>query len=617
MSLEELLLTVGMVERRPLTAYRRLLESSVPQAGSCSPGGAEIAKMARVYWKAHLKMGEPLPYFQPLEITELNIFANISGCDFVIYRERGRADRKRRQIEVVADTRLFSNIHDFPGRRCAHVVLDPLGRARKLTDFGLRRRKIKQMLPNRSFKNLVCARTPAKLLAHLKVLMTPVDERDFGELSFLDLRADVRLLDRFTKLLGRPLRLMAANCTSRFKRRGATCTSSVVRTRMTEQRAGKAGVAPTAEPVVVCMQARTSENGDETLVDGLYSEHWNATVCGARKAGKASLVPAVSPKKTLADAKEEAAQAATKEKKTKKNAKPKKERKPRPDRITSHARLDPCCGPDPDDTCSACVQMLAEHAEKKLPPVQSSPHLYAPQKSAGSFLGEARSLGLCDVFPWLENAVLRANLASCSAMDIETLNATLAPGQLSGATSTMCGPDDVTGGSTALTRHVPFVIGTTSFLWKAAQRWTVDGLLWRLQSSATKYVEFRVEERHEVPGQSDVADMVERWLNYVENRRRILAEQKRKVFAPALDALRQMAARSAQFELDNCAKDGRNPQFKYSVYGKLLVKLGRLCEELNVITYNGSKFDLINILSPLVLAAKKMKLKIGIGRKGE
>ena len=614
MSLEEVLLTLGMKERRPITAYKHLLESSVPQAGSSSPGGAEIARMARVYWKAHVKNGEPLPYFQPYEITELNIYANVTGCDFVIYRQAGRLNLRRKQLQIVADTRLFSGNHDRRGRRCSHVVLFNDG-ARKLSDYGLRRCDVKPMLPNSSTKAVEILRKPTRLLAALGVKLTPVEDRDLGEIGFLDLRSDVRLLDRFSRALGRPLRIMAAGCTSRFRKREGDRVHRI-RTQMVEQRTSNAGRDRGDEPVIVCLQARTGDEG-EMLTDGAYCAQWDAETCGARKAGKASLVPAVSPKDVVRAAKLEAETVKEAKKKKKKKKKTKKDR-PRPSKLSSHIRLDPCCGPGPDDTCEACEQMKREHEEARRPPVMSSQFLYNPQKGVGSFLAEARSLGLCDLFPWLEDAVFKANLASCSAMDIETLNAPLSPGQLSGVSATLTGPDEISGGSTALTRHVPFAIGTTSFLWKATRKWDVSDLLWRLQGAATKYVQFQVEEADDVPGQSDVIDMVDRWLSYVEARRRVIAGQKRKVFAPAIGMLRDMTARSVEFEQANCRVDGgRNPQFKYSLYGKLLVKLERVCEELNVVTYNGSKFDLINILSPLISSARRRKMRIGIGRKGE
>ena len=606
-SLEEVLLTTGMVEQRPVRAYRRLLDSSVPQAGSTSPGGAEIAKMARVYWKAHAEKGERLPYFQPFEITELNIYANVSGCDFVIYRRVGRADLRCRKLQVVADTRLFSAGHEGTvARRCAHVALDNDG-AWKLSESGLRRSAVIEMLPNVSTKDAIVIQRPIDLFAAVGAAPpSPQDARRLAKMSFADLRSDVRVLDGFTRALGRPLRLLAVGCTSRFRRTEARAPRAV-KTQMVEQRSSRAGAA-LGDTVTLCLQARTAGDGGE-LVDAIYSPEWSSKLCGARKAGKASAEVAVSPKVSLRDAKADARAATPK--------KPKKERKPRPAKISSHVRLDPCCGPDPDDCCEACAQMMEEHAESRRPPVESSQFLYNPQKGGGSFLADARSLGVCDVFPWLEETIFRANLASCSAMDIETLNAPLAPGALSGVTSSLVGPDEVSGGTTALTRHVPFVIGTTSFMWRATRRWSVDELLWRLQGEATKYVEFRVEERDDVPGQSDVARMVESWLGYVETRRRVIAEQKRKVMAPLLDMLRAMEAASKKFEEENPLNTGRNPKFRYSVFGRLLVKAERWCEELKVITYNGSKFDLINILSPLIAAARRTKMKVDIGRKGE
>jgi hypothetical protein len=587
----------------------------VPKAGSISPGSAEIAKMARKYWDAHVN-GEKLPYCQPFEITELNVYARTSCCDFVIYREVGRktAAATKQKYQVVADTRLFSGVQDAPAvkRRCAHVLLTAGGTAARITEAALRRRRITQMLPNVSCKEAVAYASPFDLLRGFGAVkkLGAIQARDLAQMTFLDLRSDVRKLDRFSIALGAPVRMLAVNCTSRYRRSDENRAPRSVRSHMTEQRLSKAGGDNGSKAVILCLQARTVADGS-MRVDAVTNCEWDSKKCGARKAGKEKLVAAMSAKSVLKEARKRAAVAVA-------VPKPKKQKKivVAPEKMAPHVRMDPCCGKDPFDSCEACAQMKTEHKDARLPPVGSSAHLYHPQKGIGSLLAEARSLGFCVIFPWLEDAIFRCNLVSCSAMDIETLNAPLAPGTLSGASTTLAGPDELSGGTTALTRHVPFVIGTTSFMWKATRTWTVSEMLWRLQGEATKYVEFRVEERDDVPGQNDVTDMVGRWMKYVEDRRRIIAAQKRKLMQPLFSMLRDMERRSNGYEERRSDKDERNPKFRYSVFGQLLVKLGRFCEEINVITYNGSRFDLINILAPLFYNAKAMDLDVAIGRKG-
>jgi hypothetical protein len=603
-SLEEVILTLAYGDRKPIRAYRRYLESNVPKSCSTSPGSAEVALRATSYWKDHLA-GDRLPYFAPYDISELNIFANMTGKDFVVYRQTGRRTAKIRPLTVVADTRLFSMNHNRPGAQCIHITISSKG-AKKLSAFGLSRVRVSQMLPNVSARAAVVFERPLDLTRRLKDEITDDDVAELEKMSFLDLRSETSLLDKFGKIVGRPIRLFAANCTSRFKRKAGDGAPDRVRVRMVEQRSTPMDVSGQGEPpVVICLQARTTTDGKMTA-DAV----WNleTACCGPGKVGKEKLRTAVETTEVLASAMRGA-----------ESNVPEQAKAEEPRKMTSQIRRDPCCSDDPEFACEACAQLTEEFRETKRPPIQSTHFMYNPQKSpGGSFLAEARSLGLCEIFPWLEDAVFRSNLMSCSAMDIETLNVPVGVGATSGTSSSLTSPGEISGGCTVLTRHVPFAIGTTSFMAKHVARRAVDGLIWRLQREAGKYVEFRVTETSDVPGQSDVGDMVHRWLGYIENRRRVISFVKRKRFRPLRIMLERMEARSDAFLKETGSNaDGRIPCFGFSVYGRLLKQLGRMCEVINVVTYNGAKFVLINILTHILSSATRRNMQVSISKKGE
>ncbi len=542
----------------------------MPQAGAVSPGGAEVASAAREYWNQHLEKGVKLPYFAAFCIHELNIFANMCGTNFVVYRQVGRRGKsdKTRPLQVVADTTLFST-NAFSARR-AHIVIADEG-CRKLNPGGLRRAKIAQMLPNVSEKNVVTFESPAAVLSGAgKDCPEELKAADFA-----DLRSDVRLLDLFSIELGRPVRLLAINCTTRFRRKEANSPRKVKANTM-EQRTSAAGGGPGAEALTLCLQARTScyEDGSVTIdaVSNLSNEF-----CGPRMAGHEGVEPAV--KKSLV--RDVLAEMETPPKKLT----PAQKRK-----VTSHVRLDPCCRRD-ESVCEACLQYEEEYEEAKRPELESSPFLYHPKKSGASFLAEARSLGICELFPWLEKEVFRLNLMSCSTFDLETLNVPIAPaGTAVGSSATLAFPDEVKGGRSILTKHVPFCVGTSSFKIRAVDKWDVDDLVLRMRKEAGVYKMFRVEETVGVPDQHDVSKMVFKWLEYLEHRRKIVSAVKRKRLAPIATMLRDMAARSDEFLAAEGKKEGeRTPAFTFTVYGNLLRKLERFTESLYLVSYNGNR----------------------------
>lgn len=602
-----MLLTSGYKEKRPLDSYKKLLKSSLPQSSGVSPGSSEISKYSRRYWLNHVQTGARLPYFEAFDINEVNIFANLCECDFVFYRHFGKKNQQesKNQLVVVADTRLFSTNHTKPGLRCVHVLLSNDG-AKKIPKRVIVQARIKQMLPNASAKDVVAFDSP---LECLKRAGASCDEQTLEKLeqaTFLDLRSDIRLLNLFSRALSRPVRLIAANCTSRF-RRVENRPPRAVKTNTIEQRMSISG-GDSTEPIVLCLQARTNKDGG-LAVDALLNV--DPSVCGPRQVGRTPGATAVSGKQVLAEAMNYFGEKKQKEKKQKE--------KEKGDCFTSHARRDPCCKKGSSDLCEACVQLQEEFAESKKPPIESSRKMYNPKKTAGSFLAEARSLGLCELFPWLEEAVIKMNLMSCSAIDIETLNVPVAPTTAeSGGQAVLAGADEISGGRSVLTKHVPFVIGTTSFKVKAVKKWQASELVWRLQGEAGRYVEFRVDERSAVPSQSDVSKCVRDWLTYIERRRIIVSQQKRKILEPVITMLRDMAARSDEFqaEEDNDEEEENKPNFGFSVFGKLLRRLEQYCEEIWIVSYNGSKFDLIHLLSPLLIAAKKKGMQVKINRKG-
>lgn len=625
-SLEEVILTSVFDEKKPIKAYKKLLESNVPKASHTSPGSAEIAKVSASYWHAHLNEGHRLPYFSPFDISELNVFANITNCDIVIYRQTGRRDMKIRPLAVVADTRLFSMNHDNPSPKCVHVVISNEG-AKKLNALGLSRARIVQMMPNASSRESVVLEKPIDLAKRIKGVLSESELEELGELTFLKLRQSTLVLENFSKIIGKPIRLFAINCTSRFKKKEMEMKPSDVKRvkcQIVEQRSTVGVSGSDGQTVDICLQARTDGSENTFVVDAVLN--LESKTCGPRNAGKDRQIPAVEGASLVREAQKE-----SKNKKIKKE-KPQIDRDSMMRKMSPQIRRDPCCSMDPEHLCDACTQMEDEFREMKKPPIMSSLFTYNPQKSAGgSFIAEAKSLGLCEIFPWLEDSVFKSDLMSCSAMDLETLNVPVGVGSTSGIKSTLTTPGDVGGGSTVVTRHVPFVIGTTSFMTKHVLKRSADQLVWRLQKEAGKYVEFRVEEKIDVPGQSDVAAMVSEWLKYIEKRRRILTQVRRKMFQPVISMLKQMArksnnhlkkmeeedARAAAEEGDQPApKSKRTPSFAFSIYGKLLKKLQRMCETINIVTYNGAKFDIINILAHIISAANKAEMKVFISRKG-
>lgn len=603
MSAEEVVLTAGFREKRALPAYKKLLNSSVPQSSGITPGSAEISKYSRRYWNQHTDAGAPLPYFEAYDIGELNILANVCECDFVFYRQCGRNNQKdiNRPLQIVADTRLFSTNHSKPRARCVHIVISNEG-ARRLGSHAVTAAKMKPMLPNVSAKQAVVFKSPLEFLVALgkKPESTLVERLEAA--SFLDLRSDFRLLNAFSKALGRQVRLLAANCTSRYKKLEGK-TPRTIKTNMVEQRtSAAAGIdAGAEEPITLCLQARTGSDGT-TAVDAVWKLETSS--CGPRKAGKKTATAVVSGKETLRNIKDGLEVI---------SAEPEKQKK-----LTSHIRRDPCCKRGSADLCESCVQMEAEFRELRKPAIDSSQFLYNPKKNAGaSFISQARSLGLAELFPWLEESVLKMSLMSCSALDIETLNVPISPaGSGAGAEVALTSAAEIGGGITVLTKHVPFVIGTTSFKVKAVEKWSLPELIWRMQRESGRYVEFRVDERCGVPSQTDVARLVRRWLKYVERRRKIVTRVKRKTLEPVIRMLQDMGERSAEFA-DSLPTTDRRPAFAYSVYGRLLRRAEQFADEYFVSGYNSAKFDIIHLLAPLLAAARRMKLPVKINRKGK
>lgn len=587
---EALLLRMAYEERDEVKAYNRLMESSIPKSSITCPGTTNIKKMARVYFGDHQSKGEKLPYFMPFNISELNIFANITRHDFVIYRQCGRRTAKKRPLVVVADTRLFSS--NPPGSKCGHVVIEPNGLSRKLCERGKKNMKVSQMMPNVSCKNAEVFDTPDDFIGKHG---SPSDE-PFG-FSFLDMKRSIDVLDKFSQLLNRSVRLMAVNCTSRFRRTEKNAPRTV-RCVVYQQRTAVCGAGP---PLTLCLQAVTSEDGESFGVQAV--SNLPPELCGPRKAGNSEgKARRLFDIKTsdLACEKEEASVE-------------KPERK-----MTAHTRIDPCCYKPKEDLCEACQQMSEQHKKGKMPPIETSRFMYNPLKSpGGSVAAEARSLGLFVLFPWLEDALFKMSLISCISMDIETLNVPVGEGSAAGVTTTLTDADEIPGGTVNLTRHVPFVVGSTMFRTSLSADATAESMLRHINSTATEFFYREVVTDGDVPGQEDVSRCVLEWLDEVGRVGQRIAKVKRDMIRPVLELLEGMRDRAEEHLTERgSTSEERFPSFGYSVYGRLLFRLNRLCDNVNVITYNGSKFDLVNLLSPLISAAKKLKLQVKINRKG-
>lgn len=570
-------MTAGYEEKKPLAAYKKLLRSSVPHAGAVSPGSSEVASSASRYWKDHLRDGAVLPYFSPFSINELNIFANVCGTNFVVYRQTGKRNQKdkTRPLQVVADTRLFSTA-DM--NKCAHVVISNEG-ARKLSSAGLPRARIVQMLPNISDKNVKIYEKPSEIL--LNAYATCSDEMESA--TFMDLRSDVRLLDRFSIELGRPVRLLAVNCTSRFRKKEGR-SPRVVRSNTVEQRTSVAGYEHDSEMLTLCLQAKTLPNGG-VVVEAV--ENMSGEFCGPRQAGQLPIAPVVGKemvKNAVAFSRAAAATA---------GAPTNQDRK-----LASQIRLDPCCRKEDESMCEACLQFDEEYAEGKRPEIGSSPFLYNPKKSAGSFLADAKSLGLCELFPSLEADVFKLNLLSSTSYDIETLSVPIAAtGGTVGAQTSLVKPGEVKGGKSIIKRHVPFCIASTSFKLKGFDKYDVDGMVWRMQKETGVYREFRVKTTNGVPSQSDVAECVSEWLDYLEHRRKMLSRLKKAKLEPVARMLRDLEARSDEFlakeeQARTKSKKDKTPSFRFSLFGNLLKKLETFTESINLISYNGSRVSI-------------------------
>lgn len=600
LTLELLLLRVGFSEYSELKAYKALLRSSIPAFTASCPSTSNIAAMAKVYLDKHSRLGKPLPYFQPYNVTELNLYSSITQTDYVVYRQTGRKrvrNDNRRPLQTVADTRLFSG--NPAGSRTAHIVIGE-GAARKLNARGTAGIKVSEMLPNVSAKEVLSFSTPAELLRHLR----PGREGAY-EHSFLAMRDDVAALDEFATAIDRPVRLLAVNCTSRFKR-DEKARPRRVACRLIEQSASNCGAGPA---LAICLQARSTPDGRDFAAEGLINfpvEH-----CGPRKAGKSggTVTEAVEHKKFRSGDGEEEID----------DAEPLPP-KPLKRKLACHKRLDPCCRVEDEGSCEACEQMAAAHKKAKRPPVDSNRFLYNPCKQTRGCLAEARSLGLCNLFPWLEEAIDKCNIMGCTSMDIETLNVLVGSGSSAGSVITMAEADEVAGGTVTLTRHVPFMIGSSSFKCRAVENLSGERMLWSLGKQTSVFRMFTAGCKDQVPDQDEVNKCVSDWLDYILRRRLIVSQRKRKLLRPAIDFLRALEKRSDAFMYGGRPpkkKKSRNPAFRFSVYGKLLGSLLRLVDTVHVITFNGSKFDLPNTLSSLVEAAQKRRMKDAINKKGK
>jgi hypothetical protein len=213
--------------------------------------------------------------------------------------------------------------------------------------------------------------------------------------------------------------------------------------------------------------------------------------------------------------------------------------------------------------------------------------MYNPSKFCSSVLAKLKGLGLCVIFPDLEERLTKVNLASVVALDIETLNVSISDGNKAGSRCSSHPAGGQKGGTEILGRHVLFMMGSAAFKIKALDKWDRSGLLWRSTEEALRYREFRVSTASGVPTQTEVHACVAEWLDYMVHRRKCVSQYKARLLGPILEELRKM--RDASDERTEKDPKGRAPPFSASIFGRLLRSLEGLAEEVHVVTYNGTR----------------------------
>lgn len=565
-SFEHLLLRLGTGGSSESQAYKRWLVSNVPHMSGSVPGGAEIAKAADVYLAAHRKTGADLPFFSPFDPKELHMYSIVTERNYVVYKFA--TEVRTTKLHVVADTRMFSTVK-FDGP-CFHVVLRSDGTAFEISTAELRSKEIVPMICDK-MRGSVFWKSPLDLATGLGAESSSSPLEGVG---FLEVKLSARRLDALASALGRPVRLMGADCTSRFKKRDPKRipkTWKVHAAELAESMGPERG-----EPLDLYLVA--GEDGIVGVTNVPIESLGLKTACGKKPVFS-------SPQQAVENhirSRKRAGPSGEAEKESEDESVGKRLR------LTAHTRVDDCCNLEVGgEQCPACVQASADFDAMRKPPIDSSRYMYNPNKSCTSVLAELKGLGLCQIFPDLEDRLAKANLASIVALDIETLNVSVSDGCKSGSRCSSLSGDRQRGGAKTLSRHVLFMMGSAAFKIKALDRWSRKGILWRTTQEALRYREFRVAATEGVPTQTDVHDCVSEWLDYLSLRRRCVEVYKRRLLEPVVALLRKMNATSD--ERTERDPKGRAPAFSSTIFGRLLSRLESLCVEVNVITYNGNR----------------------------
>lgn len=558
-SFEMTLLTKGMSEKCELAAYKKLLRSSIPQLSGIVPGSSEIASAARTYLSEHKNFKKALPFFTPLRISELNRFAILAGRNVAVYKYANRIRKKK--IHLVADTRLFAL---NPIEECLHVILHDDGFAEIA---NLKKHTVLYMLPP-EYEIFISPLELVEKCINAEVNITFLREELSG-LTFLDLKRDFNLLNKVSILLERPISLIAVNKTSWFK----------------------LGTARKRSPpkLTVSEQRLSAELGGGKLMN-VFLEVRDGAVVACVNVDERHM----EKQKTQVDNRPAFAKEAVKRKRKATSEAPADPSKPdesKKKRFTPHVRLDERCLLDGSDKCEACVQFAEEYTASKRPALDSCLGTFNPAKNNTSTLEEARSLGLCQIFDYLEDAINVCNLASCTSFDIETLNVMVEDGTVAGSSSVEFSKDNVRGGSKNVTTHVLFMIGSSSFDLNALKQLTRKEILWKIMQEASEYREFRVSTTQGVPSQTEVRECISSWFEFVESRRQAVRDFKWALLKPVIEELRKMEACSNKESeaLPRKKPDHGPPKFSTTLFGRILSKLESLVESVNIISYNGNR----------------------------
>ena len=564
---------MGTDEDNEIRAYKKWLTSNIPHMAGSVPGGAEIAKAADTYFEAHKSTGACLPFFNPFSIKELNLYSIVTERNFVVYKLATKI--RTLKLNVVADTRMFSTAR-FDGP-CFHVLLMSDGTGKRLTEKELRTSDITPMICEKKMKGAIKWRSPLELAKKIRPSLSSDNRKRMAKLGFLEIKYSGRKLDEFASVLERPVRLMGVDCTSQFRKQDPKNISPMWRIHATEL--AESMGPEKGEPIDVYLVAQGDVMFGVTEVSssfiGIHSGG-KIVVCASQKEVEDRVR---SRKRKLEDEKKRMEETEG-EDDDQNNGKRL--------RLTAHKRVDDCCNLEVGgEECEACKEATIGFEGMKKPPIESSHYMYNPNKFCSSLLSELKGLGLCIIFPDLEENLAKANLASIVALDIETLNVSVSDGCKSGTRCSSLRSGGQRGGVKTLSRHVLFMMGTAAFKIKSLDRWSRKGLLWRVTQEALRYNEFRVSTASGVPTQTEVHDCVSEWLDYMILRRKCVERYKRKLLEPIMMMLRKMR----EVSNGNTQKDqkGRAPPFACTIFGRVLGRLENLCEAVNVITYNGTR----------------------------